>query len=408
MHKSIQSLTPMRGLAALLVVVHHFNVVLLPRFGDQIARHTHFFENGYLAVDFFFILSGFILTHIYANNFASGVRLREYANFLASRFARIYPLHIVMLMAFLVLELANLWAFRHGMNFGFEDTTNPAAPFTGSRSLIFFIKNIFLVHSLTISSMATSWNHPAWSIGTDWVAYLFAPGLIYAILRTHGQRKINGAVLALTAFGCMVALFAMSKFSPLQLDLAGFLGLGRCLAEFTLGSLAYTLFERRKVARVFSEENLLVGVLVLLGLVMHFNLHDILAIPLLTALILSAASAKGAITRALNSRPLQWLGETSYALYMVHIFVSTLATGIWGHIFRSPFGANFSVQEEIVGMVTCTLVSLGLAWLAHRLVEKPLRNMTRDTLMAMLGRFTARTRHMYNPYNRAPHTFHMP
>src|SRR5436305_824177 len=87
----LSNLTPLRGIAALLTVIFHIDIFLgwemMPPGGSPLLSHM------YLMVDFFFILSGFIMCHVYGNRFLKDVRTTEFKKFMIARFSRIYPLH---------------------------------------------------------------------------------------------------------------------------------------------------------------------------------------------------------------------------------------------------------------------------------------------------------------------------
>src|SRR5690242_13441536 len=100
----LQSLTPMRGMAALWVVLYHYGSQYLPAL--QAGRYTHLLDKGYLAVDLFFMLSGFVLTHVYWRAFTGPVR-GSYGKFLLARVARLYPLHLFVLSLFIATALAS-------------------------------------------------------------------------------------------------------------------------------------------------------------------------------------------------------------------------------------------------------------------------------------------------------------
>lgn len=100
--REVRFLTPLRGIAALLVAVFH-GLKRLENLGEAVGEHTAFFERGYLWVDLFFLLSGFVLAHVYADRFAGSINLRSYLSFLRIRFARIYPLHLFALFVYLIL-----------------------------------------------------------------------------------------------------------------------------------------------------------------------------------------------------------------------------------------------------------------------------------------------------------------
>ena len=96
----IVALTPLRGLAALLVATFHYTLEM------ELEPYTFFLSNGYLWVDFFFVLSGFIMMHVYVDEFGKGVRPSGYRSFIVARLARIYPVHFVILLTFVAAEVA--------------------------------------------------------------------------------------------------------------------------------------------------------------------------------------------------------------------------------------------------------------------------------------------------------------
>src|SRR5438045_9161393 len=102
--QEIKELTALRGLAAWWVVCHHF-LEFTPTFAPAFFRT--FFDHGYLAVDLFFLMSGYIMMHVHATDFVS-LRSYELRQFLAKRFARIYPLHALLLFLSLFV-IAALW-----------------------------------------------------------------------------------------------------------------------------------------------------------------------------------------------------------------------------------------------------------------------------------------------------------
>src|SRR6478609_4625992 len=129
----ITALTSLRGVAAMAVLLFH----LRHEFGPAIDpdRFTHFLERSYLFVDFFFVLSGFVIALSYGHIFSRAIAKRDYGNFLVKRLARIYPLHIVMLFGFVLSEVAK-YAIATNANPPFSLNTIPA-----------LIANIFLVQS---------------------------------------------------------------------------------------------------------------------------------------------------------------------------------------------------------------------------------------------------------------------
>lgn len=94
-HPYLTNLTPLRGLAALCVALFHFTGAIdninLPHF-------TWIIRKGYLMVDLFFIMSGFIIMHTYGESFRGEIKKTALTRFVVARFARIYPLHLFMLL----------------------------------------------------------------------------------------------------------------------------------------------------------------------------------------------------------------------------------------------------------------------------------------------------------------------
>ena len=118
--RQLASLTPLRGIAALWVVLFHF-CRYFPAVHPE--RYTGAVYKGYLAVDLFFVLSGFVITHVYQEGFARAVTGWRYRNFLVARVARVYPLHLAVLLPFVATAIAERVA-----------TMRWAAPFSRYRS----------------------------------------------------------------------------------------------------------------------------------------------------------------------------------------------------------------------------------------------------------------------------------
>ena len=88
----LTTLTPLRGIAALIIVIYHCSFMVM---GYLPPGYTHFFDNAWLWVDFFFVLSGFVMCYAYAKYFNKGVTWDKYKKFIGARFARIYPLYFI-------------------------------------------------------------------------------------------------------------------------------------------------------------------------------------------------------------------------------------------------------------------------------------------------------------------------
>lgn len=164
-HGEIVPLTGLRGLAAWWVVFYHFKEYLQPLVPGFVSA---FLAKGYLAVDLFFVLSGFVLFLNYRNSFSSD-RSGAVRTFLRKRIARVYPLHLLMCVVFLVNPLAIAY-FAPGVPLGARYTPDS------------FVASLLMVHNWGFFD-GLVWNVPSWSISTEWFAYLLFPGMVLLVNR---------------------------------------------------------------------------------------------------------------------------------------------------------------------------------------------------------------------------------
>jgi len=156
-------LTSIRGLAALLVVFYHIKHYLLPL--AFLGVFYPLFADGYLAVDFFLVLSGFIISYKYAVDFKAGVSA-NYLDFMSRRLARIYPLHAFVMLCFLTLPIGLYVTGR-----GYDSSTFGV----GS-----FLAKLFLVDLWWVGTPTwDNWNVPSWTISGELFAYLIFPLFVY-------------------------------------------------------------------------------------------------------------------------------------------------------------------------------------------------------------------------------------
>ena len=176
-----QSLDGFRGIAAVMVVLYH------SRFHAEPSA-VALVKNSYLFVDFFFILSGFIMTHAYWDRIGKTVSFKR---FFILRVGRLYPLHLFMLLAWLPYIGAKAYVYSQGIG-----GTDPLILNNAST----FIANLFLAQSLGFYDLASlfSWNFPSWSISAEFYTYLvfFASALIIL-----ARKKILKVVLGLFLLG---------------------------------------------------------------------------------------------------------------------------------------------------------------------------------------------------------------
>lgn len=349
--KRYLALDGLRGVAALAVVFYH--APWLTHFLDlRLAR------NAYLAVDFFFILSGFVIAANYANRIGDGGDLRA---FLTKRFFRLYPLHAAVLAGLVALEVVK-WAAQGG-------NASEVAPFTGPNSPSLLVENLLMLQGLGLEGRL-GWNPPAWSIGAEYVAYLL-----------FGWAALSGAVRRgpkiLAACAAALAAYPAMSIASGTLDVTFALGLVRCVAGFSLGVgvWLYSPAAWRGAAIVAA----LASLAAFLVLAFVAGAGVALVIPLFVALVASLQYDRGAVAALLSSRPAQFLGRVSYSIYLTHmpiLYVFTIVLKRVAHVpfHAGPHGQMLEIGSPWIGDLLFALAIaavLGASWLTYTFVEEP-------------------------------------
>ncbi|PEQ10695.1 hypothetical protein B2G71_21180 [Novosphingobium sp. PC22D] len=295
------ALTGIRGVAAWLVVFYHIRATLTGIVPEGVIA---VFARGYLAVDLFFVLSGFVMWYNYAGRLADGRGLAV-RDFFWRRFARIWPLHAAILLAFVGFAVLLLATGRpvEGM------------PFAELPLHVLLIQNWGFTSALT-------WNDPAWSISTETGAYLVFPLLVLGLSRRPSGLAVP-VIAALALLAAIAGLFALTGHASLGADIPR-LGLARCVLEFSLGTVCCILWqglgEKRGAARLIG-----LAALAILCAGLGFALPEPLFVPaFFAALVLWLALGAGAAGRLLSASALVYLGEISYATYLAHVLLFRL------------------------------------------------------------------------------------
>ena len=361
--EQLASLTPLRGLAALWVVIFHF-CWYFPAVHPE--RYTGAVYKGYLAVDLFFVLSGFVITHVYKEGFAQRITGRRYRDFLKARVARIYPLHITVLLLFVATATAER-AASYALRGSFEPI-----PLLGERSLGGFFANLVMLQGLWAREL--SWNDPAWSISLEFLAYLLFPLLFPVLWRAGPAAKAGLGGLLVVALGWL-AYRTGGYFNQWN----GTYAILRCLPEFLAGMLLYSGYQSGIFASVLATDAMLAAVVLLLAALLHLGAPDLAIIPLFPLLILAAVRNTGRLSPLLNSPPLVWLGDISYSLYLLHWFVLFVTTEIARRVPGLDF-ANLPLAPSLALVTALIAVSLALATLSFRFIEVTGRRWLRHCL----------------------------
>jgi peptidoglycan/LPS O-acetylase OafA/YrhL len=338
-----------RGIAAPLIALFHFHI-------DSTISTSVFVRHSWMLVDFFFVLSGFVITHAYAGRLeTSDARV----TFWKRRFARLWPLHVTMLGLFILLEL-----YRY---------TTTGSGFTGDRSVFAIFTNLALLQSMHFHDQLT-WNTPSWAVSTEFYTYI-----VFALLlggaASVGKRVFAAMFLVVASVGVLIFI---SRYGMHETFDFGFF---RCLYGFFFGSLTYEIWRRWPVrtGTVVEVAAFTLTVLYLLFAPGHAAL-EYLAVPVFAVIVLAFAGDSGAISRLLCANPIEKLGQWSYAIYLVQMFIITLIfsaldTAHLGLTRAGSDGNEMVVLNNALLSNAATLIYLSivvaLGALAWRFVEVP-------------------------------------
>ena len=185
------------------------------------ARLLH---DGYLSVDVFFVLSGFVMAMSYGRMFSAGTTLRGYAAFLMRRLARVYPLYIFVLS---IAALVNFYVLHHHLR--------PNG-----------LGRLFVLNGLMLQGWGLGYSivGPSWSVSTELAAYLLFPVLLTLVVRSGVPiwlpATICIGVVVAAALQPTPAYVTFPRRGPLDVYWSASLWpVIRCAAEFSLGLLAF-------------------------------------------------------------------------------------------------------------------------------------------------------------------------
>ncbi len=338
--RELTDLTACRALFALWVFAYHVNLQV--EYAHWLGPLAPVIAHGYLGVDGFFILSGLLLTRVDQDIPFS---LRGAMRFWGKRLARIYPVHLAVIVLLGVLFLAGKAA---GV------TPREPARFSGVA---------LLCHLLLVQGWGTldhwAWNYPSWSISTEWAGYLLFP-LMIAASRTFYQAAF---VVSLPLCFTVLALVAWA-FGGLNLTFG--VSLLRFFPEFIAG-MATAVFIPFVADEAPNRTLALGGAGV--ALIFAVTGHDAMTVFGLWLMLFGLGMQGDAgLPASLGAiRPLRAMGVLSYAFYMSFAPAELMTAQLFRHLGIARAAAPLAVAGALVALTA------GLAVLLHLLVEKPAR-----------------------------------
>ena len=342
-------LNGLRGLAAIVVVVFHFMEIIIADFSENFISH------GYLAVDFFFCLSGFVVAYAYDSRIAEmGLK-----TFIKIRLIRLQPLVVIGsvlgLLTFLFDPYTNLYAV-----YGFKETA------------LLFITSTFLIPYPIVSERyfnLFNLNAPSWSLFWEYVA-----NFVYATILFRITRKLLTPLVILAAAGLFYLGYSTGNLLGGWSGGTFFEGLARITFSFLMGML---IFRGNWIIKNKLGLLGLSALLMLAFLAPHVDQWNWLVDPIIVVFYfpLLVSLGAGASLASKHYRINKFSGDISYPLYMVHYpFMWIFANYV---IFEEPRMTELSWVIPI-----STLLLIGLAYLVSEFLDFPIRRYLTTKLKA--------------------------
>jgi peptidoglycan/LPS O-acetylase OafA/YrhL len=292
----------------LLVAIFHFEMAIA-RFVP--ASTTMFFEKCYLMVDLFFIMSGFIILHVYKDDFVFRIDRNSFKKYIVARFARIYPLHFFAMLILVtgVILFAPVGTYPSAIE-------NPSAIPTG-----FLLLHAYYIHNIY------TWNIPSWSISAEWAAYLLFPFLALFLSKKKLFAPILLVLAVVAAYISIMYFLPRKNFFfpsipvPHNLNTTYDYGFLRGIAGFTTGMIVYKIYQWFARKQMFRKDVMAATIIILLILALHFAINDAFCVVLFAALVLSFTLNDSYLHQMCNNPILQYIGKISYSIYLMQIFL---------------------------------------------------------------------------------------
>ncbi|MDQ2802385.1 MAG: acyltransferase [Pseudomonadota bacterium] len=356
----VRGLTGIRGVAALLVATYHF---ALPQLTVG-SLGFRLLGRGYLYVDLFFILSGYVIALNYGSNFAYGVDFKSFRAFLWKRIARVYPLYLAVLSTMVI----GYWLVHRDFDLhpGWWISVQMSRPWLD------LPLNAALIQTWGFGDGIVG---QAWSVSAEVAAYLVFPWLARGIF---GNRR--GGLVFLVVLGVAATLVAAQHFGSTdgQYHAGAFdiwdgpPAVMRGLGGFTLGLCLYRLSGSRIDYLVSSDFFGLCAIGLWLVMLDRSTPDLLLYIPF-GALVLCLSNNRGKLGAVFGSAPLYGMGLLSYSFYLIHVYFIPPMHALTS--FLSPIASE--TLAKVVAMATTIAALLVCSSVAYVAVERPARNLLR-------------------------------
>ena len=313
-------------------------------------------KKGWLGVDLFFILSGFIISYVHHKDFTTHISDHNFKQFMIRRIARIYPVHLLTTLALIPIFLIAKWVFNYssGVN-------------------AFSIEK--LIYSLTLTngfgfSDSLGWNTPSWSISSEFLAYTAFPFLAILLLRKQFS-AIKCLALITTIF--FITTVIGWTITDQQSYIAGWGWTPvRVLSEFMFGMLLFQLYRLNLAAPNSLLAIMATSIIIAMSIINSDSRWDFLMILSFGLLIYALTDPNHLLSKFLGSNKMRYLGKISYSIYLCHGVVFMVLNNVLPKLLP-----HISILLASCVYVVTTLI---IAHLTYYFVEVPAQSWLKTLL----------------------------
>jgi peptidoglycan/LPS O-acetylase OafA/YrhL len=329
----LHNITYLKGICALVICFIHFKIFITDLKNVDLDYLFYF-------VHFFFVISGFVIFIKYFNNIKT---FDSVIYFLKKRFSRLYPLHIFLLILFLLLEIAKMIAQDH---FNIKPNYDTFI----KNNFESFIYNIFLVHNIFGNPL--SFNGPSWAVGSEFFAYLVFSITIF-FLRTKIIIFIIFFILFYSKYYSSSAFYSVHGFST-NLN---------CLYAFIIGGLFGITFIKQKFSSV-------ILILFFLLTFIIYNKYYLALLPFLFGYILYQSSLKRNVLLKFFffSSLFKFIGKISYSIYLIHSLVLWIVIQTFNIVLNINV-YEFSFLNTVLFLVLLYFLTIIIAYFSFKYIE---------------------------------------
>ena len=349
---ALPGLTGIRGVAALWVVLFHIQNAAAAM-GLPFLAAVPILKDGFRGVDLFFLLSGFILTHVHQGDFLT-FRFREVLRFAALRVVRVYPLSLVVLaiIALMVLPLPGFIEWYRGL---YPDYAN-------SYSAMGFVQTAVLANRWFFLRDFGQWNDPTWTVSIELLAYTTFPALAFMSSRAKSRSH-----LLAVAFGLLVGLILFQVADHRTGgNMNGRLAIVRAMACFPAGVALYRVSAFKFGAESGDDWGAAIALAstIFLLLVLLIPNAAVLAPLCFAGVITGVRLGNGIVNTVLCSRVVMFFGEISFALYLVHVVPLSILLWMVERYHIVPAKALLALTAYLAAVIV-------FSFLLHKFIELP-------------------------------------